>query len=191
MFLSSKQLEMSVDMGFRLALTGTPGVGKSTISSLLAEIGYQVETMEMLAERLECIGDVDPEDGARPIDIEDLKVQIKTEWNSEQMESTIVDGHLSHLLPVDCVVVLRCSPSVLRDRLVGRSYSEQKISDNVDWEILGGTWAEIGDIVPAIEFDTSSDEANTIFQGILEWVADDFKPRRPLSPIDWIERGEV
>ena len=189
--MSSKQLEMSVDMGFRLALTGTPGVGKSTISSLLAEIGYQVETMEMLAERLECIGDVDPEDGARPIDIEDLKVQIKTEWNSEQMESTIVDGHLSHLLPVDCVVVLRCSPSVLRDRLVGRSYSEQKISDNVDWEILGGTWSEIGDIVPAIEFDTSSDEANTIFQGILEWVADDFKPRRPLSPIDWIERGEV
>ena len=64
MFLSSKQLEMSVDMGFRLALTGTPGVGKSTISSLLAEIGYQVETMERLAERLECIGDVDQEDGA-------------------------------------------------------------------------------------------------------------------------------
>ena len=65
------------------------------------------------------------------------------------------------------------------------------IRDSVDWEILGSAWAEMDDTVPAIEFDTSSDGVEVVFQGIMDWVADDFKPRRPLRLIDWIERGEV
>ena len=176
---------------FRLALTGTPGAGKTTIASLLADVGYQVETMEEIAERFGCIDDVDSQDGARPIDIDDLNAKIHSEWKNDPIKSIVVDGHLSHFLPVDCVVILRCSPSVLRKRLTGRSYEEQKISGNVDWEILGSAWAEIDDTVPAIEFDTSSDGVEVVFQGIMDWVADDFKPRRPLRLIDWIERGEV
>ena len=180
-----------MDRGFRLALTGTPGVGKTTIASLLADVGYQVETVQEIAERFGCIDDVDSEDGARPIDIDDLNAQIHSEWKNDPIKSIVVDGHLSHFLPMDCVVILRCSPSVLRKRLTGRSYEEQKISGNVDWEILGSAWAEIDDTVPAIEFDTSSDGVDTVFQGIMGWVADDFKPGRPLSLIDWIDRGEV
>ena len=184
-------LDVCMDMGFRLALTGTPGVGKTTIASLLADVGYQVETMEEIAERFGCIEDVDLEDGARPIDIDGLNTHIDPEWKNDPIESIVIDGHLSHLLPVNCVVILRCSPSVLRQRLTGRLYSEQKISGNVDWEILGSAWAEMDDTVPAIEFDTSSDGVDSVFQGIMDWVADDFKPRRPLRLIDWIDRGEV
>ena len=184
-------LDVYMDRDFRLALTGTPGVGKTTVSSLLADVGYQVETVQGIAERFGCIDDVDSEDGARPIDIDGLNTQIHSEWKNNPIKSIIIDGHLSHLLQVDCVVVLRCSPSVLRKRLTGRSYTEQKISGNVDWEILGSAWAEMDDTIPAIEFDTSSDGVETVFQGIMDWVADDFKPRRPLRLIDWIERGEV
>lgn len=184
-------LDGYMDRCFRLALTGTPGVGKTTISSLLADYGYQVETVQDIAERYGCIDDVDSEDGARPIDIDELNTQIHSEWKNDPIKSIVIDSHLSHLLPVDCVVVLRCSPSVLRKRLSGRSYSEQKISGNVDWEILESAWAEMDDTVPAIEFDTSSNGVETVFQGIMGWVADDFKPRRPLRLIDWIERGEV
>ena len=183
--------DVYMDRGFRLALTGTPGVGKTTIASLLADVGYQVETVQDIAERFGCIDDVDSEDGARPIDIDDLNNQINSEWRNNPIKSIVIDGHLSHLLPVDCVVILRCSPSVLRKRLTGRSYAEQKISGNVDWEILGSAWAEMDDTVPAIEFDSSSDGVETVFQLIMDWVADDFKPRRPLRLIDWIERGEV
>ena len=184
-------LDVYMDGDFRLALTGTPGVGKTTISSLLADVGYQVETVQDIAQRFGCIDDVDSEDGARPIDIDGLNTQIHSEWKNNPIKSIVIDGHLSHLLPVDCVVILRCSPSVLRKRLTGRSYAEQKISGNVDWEILGSAWAEMDDTVPAIEFDTSSDGVETVFQRIMDWVADDFKPRRPLSLIDWIDRGEV
>ena len=184
-------LDVYMDRDFRLALTGTPGVGKTTVSSLLADVGYQVETVQDIAQRFGCIDDVDSEDGARPIDIDDLNTQINSEWRNNPIKSIVIDGHLSPLLPVDCVVILRCSPSVLRKRLTGRSYAEQKISGNVDWEILGSAWAEMDDTVPAIEFDTSSDGVETVFQRIMDWVADDFKPRRPLRLIDWIERGEV
>ena len=184
-------LDVYMDRGFRLALTGTPGVGKTTIASLLADVGYQVETVQEIAERFGCIDDVDSEDGARPIDIDELNTQIHSEWKNNPIKSIVIDGHLSHLLPVDCVVILRCSPSVLRKRLTGRSYAEQKISGNVDWEILGSAWAEMDDTVPAIEFDSSSDGVETVFQRIMDWLADDFKPRRPLRLIDWIERGEV
>ena len=65
-----------MDRCFRLALTGTPGVGKTTISSLLADVGYQVETVQDIAERFGCIDDVDSEDGARPIDIDDLNTRF-------------------------------------------------------------------------------------------------------------------
>ncbi len=174
-----------------MALTGTPGVGKTTISSLLADVGYHVETTEEIAERLGCIDDIDPQDGARPIDIDDLNTKIHSEWKNDPIKSTVIDGHLSHLLPVDCVVILRCSPSVLRTRLSGRSYEEEKIAQNVDWEILGSAWPEIDDTPPAIEFDTSSNGVETVFQRIIDWLADGFKPRRPLRLIDWIERGEA
>ena len=95
-----------MDRCFRLALTGTPGVGKTTISSLLSDVGYQVETVQDIAERFGCIDDVDSEDGARPIDIDDLNEQIHSEWKNHPIKSVVIDGHLSHLLPVDCVVVL-------------------------------------------------------------------------------------
>ena len=184
-------LDVYMDRDFRLALTGTPGVGKTTIAALLADVGYQVETVQDIAQRFGCIDDVDSEDGARPIDIDELNTQVHSEWKNNPIKSIVIDGHLSHLLPVDCVVILRCSPSVLRKRLTGRSYAEQKISGNVDWEILGSAWAEMDDTVPAIEFDTSSDGVERVFQRIMDWVADDFKPRRPLRLIDWIDRGEV
>jgi|TARA_B100000959_G_scaffold276695_1_gene331864 adenylate kinase len=185
------QYEKSVEGAFRLALTGSPGTGKSTVSSLMGSLGYCVESVENLAEEFECIEGVDPEDGARPIDVEDLRKKLEHRWRMNPNEPMIIDGHLSHLLPVDCVVILRCRPSELRERLIERSYSEQKIAENVDWEILGGAWSENRDSVPTIEFDTSSERAEEIVGTILEWVADDFKPRRSLNPIDWVGREEV
>ena len=118
--------------------------------------------MQDIAERFGCIDDVDSEDGARPID--DLNTKIHSEWKNDPIKSTVIDGHLSHLLPVDCVVILRCSPSVLRTRLSGRSYEEEKIAQNVDWEILGSAWSEIDDTPPAIEFDTSSNGVEPSFR---------------------------
>ena len=89
------------------------------------------------------------------------------------------------------MVILRCRPRDLRERLAGRSYSSQKINGNVDWEILGGPWAEIESGNAIVEFDTSSERPESIVAAILQWVSDDFKPRSPRNPIDWVGKGEV
>lgn len=52
----------------------------------------------------------------------------------------IVDFHSSELFPIrwfDLVLVLRCNNTVLYDRLLGRGYSEKKITENVTAEIMG------------------------------------------------------
>jgi adenylate kinase len=175
---------------FRLSMSGSPGTGKSTVSTLLEDLGYRIETVEGLAEEFGCIEEVDPRDGARPIDMEKLQQKLEVAWEEGPKSPTVIDGHLSHLLGVDCVVILRCRPEDLRERLAGRSYSSQKIDENVDWEILGGPWAEIEDGKPIIEFDTSCEGPESIVASILQWVSDDFKPRGPRNPIDWVGKGE-
>ena len=47
-----------------------------------------------------------------------------------------VEGHLAHLLPCDRIVVLRCRPDVLKNRLSLRKYREEKILENFDAEAL-------------------------------------------------------
>ena len=175
----------------RLALTGAPGTGKTTVCSLLSEAGIGVVSVETLAEMFDCIGDTDPSDGARPIDLDVLRSILDDKWSVSPEETTLIDGHISHLLPVDCAIILRCKPADLQVRLLDRRYRDGKISQNVDWEILGGAWNEIDELVPVIEFDTSSDSADSIVESILGWIADGFKPERPTNPIDWVGRGEV
>ncbi len=174
-----------------LALTGAPGTGKTTVGSLLGAAGIGVVSVESLAETCDCIGDADPSDGARPIDLDVLCPILEEKWSARPGETTLIDGHLSHLLPVDCVIILRCQPTVLQDRLVERGYDDDKISQNVDWEILGGAWNELDELLPLIEFDTSTVSADSIVESILGWIADGFKPERPTNPIDWVDRGVI
>ena len=176
---------------FRLAMTGSPGTGKSTVASLLEGFDYCIETVEDLAEEFGCIGEVDPHDGARPVDVKRLQKELDSAWEDGPRRPTVIDGHLSHLLGVDCVVILRCRPGELRERLTERVYPSQKMDENVDWEILGGPWTENIDGKPTIEFDTSSERPEAIVASILNWASDDFKPRSPLNPIDWVGKGEV
>ena len=180
-----------MEEALRLALTGTPGVGKTTISSFLTNEGLQVISVESLAEKLGCIDAEDPVDRARPIDVVEMCSQLKTDWSNSPIVSTVIDGHLSHLLPVDCYIIVRCNPSVLRGRLEDRGYTEQKIRQNLEWEIIGGAWNEVSSGLPVIELDATSGPIEGKVKRIMQWMTDGFKPDRPASPIDWIGRGEA
>tara|TARA_Y100001970_G_scaffold246516_1_gene314513 strand:+ start:2553 stop:3098 length:546 start_codon:yes stop_codon:yes gene_type:complete len=176
--------------GVRVAITGTPGVGKSTVSRILEGRGFMLVSVEGLAEDFECVGEVDPEDGARPIDIEKLGGCLSEAWARPMDGVGIVDGHLSHNLPVEAVVVLRCSPDTLRIRLSERGYSEGKINSNCEWELLGGAWNDWDERLPWTEFDTTAEEIGSVVDKIERWISDGFKPMSIGSTIDWVAHME-
>ncbi|HII35422.1 MAG TPA: AAA family ATPase [Candidatus Thalassarchaeaceae archaeon] len=175
----------------RLALTGTPATGKSSVCALLDSGDFDILTVRGLAVENDCIGEVDASDDARPIDLEMLSEALEELWIGPPEKMTIIDGHLSHLLPVDGVVLLRCRPDILRGRLDERGYHNTKSESNVEWEFIGGAWNEYDSSVPWTEFDTSENSAGSIVQLMRTWISDGFKPKTPDSGIDWIEQGAV
>lgn len=95
----------------RIALTGTPGTGKSSVAALLPRAWAPTE-----------VGDLALRWGVghrRPSGIEvDLpRLRRRLRAASPTDRPWVIVGHLAHLLPVDAAVVLRCHPSELARRL--------------------------------------------------------------------------
>ena len=111
-----------VEDTYRLALSGTPGTGKSTIAGLLSSHGMSVSKIEELAQQAGALEEVDATDGAHPVDMDILLQSIDENWQKKPSEVEIIDGHLSHNLPVNAVVILRCDPEIIQQRLNERGY---------------------------------------------------------------------
>lgn len=114
----------------KIALTGTPGTGKSTISDMVDE-GYGIVHINDLIKEKYNTGSDHDRDGALIADLDGLSDYV------DSLEGNyILEGHVSHLLPVDAVIVLRASPSSLRERLKSRGWKEGKVRENVEAEAL-------------------------------------------------------
>jgi len=134
-----------------LLITGTPGTGKTTLSRLLED---------QLNERL-------GNPTYQHIEVSQLVVQKKLykRWNEVfnvpeydedmvcdelepliQQGGKIVEFHSSDFLPQSWfkyVILLRANNTELYDRLVERGYSQPKITENIECEILNVTHDEV------------------------------------------------
>lgn len=95
-----------------LALTGTPGTGKSSVARHLPTAFRPAEVSE-LARAARAARNL--ADGAVEVDLGRLRAALAGR-SSREPESVWV-GHLAHLLPVRDCVVLRCHPLELYRRL--------------------------------------------------------------------------
>ena len=134
-----------------VAITGSPGTGKSTLAIQLTDLGFQVRTIETIALEVEALS---LQNGHQEIDTTKLG-----SWTHSGTETCVIDGHLSHYCSIDAVIVLRCNPKNLRHRLTNREgYGPEKIESNVEWELLGGVWSELITLHPSanvLELDTT------------------------------------
>lgn len=168
-----------------IAITGTPGVGKTTIVELFSEGDFTIISVKDLAKQYGCEGDFDESAQSMDIDIHRLAEQFE----SDLLDDAIVDGHLSHFLEVDAIVILRCNPSMLQERLAKRGYSEQKIKANVEWEMIAGTWSEMIEFEldqPILELDTTNCDPNKTYEEIIEWINDGHSQNSRQARIDWL-----
>jgi adenylate kinase len=121
-------------LGSVIGITGTPGTGKKSIAPLVAS-----------ALGLPCLPLPRTPEGAKPSKT-NAEVDVDTErlregFSRQPLRHIVAYGHLlPYILPpksVDRVIVLRCDPKVLKDRLARRGYSTKKIIDNVEAELIG------------------------------------------------------
>ncbi len=188
----------------RIAITGSPGVGKSTICAAAEAAGWSVQTVSALADEHDCAEPFDTDDDARPIDVARLASALGDIWAAPLLDEAavtidgrspiLIDGHMSHLLPTYAVCVIRCRPDVLEARLRVRDYPEWKVEANVDWEWIGSAWSdEVGgesDERPAIDIDATSADAAVGFATLVAWLTAGMPTTAPSDAIDWISRAE-
>lgn len=118
-----------------IALTGVPGAGKSTIANVLRGRGENVYDLNALVKEHDLVLGTDRKRGSKDVDLPGLARLVK----ELDIEGTCIylEGHLSHLLPVDKAIVLRCHPNVLRKRLEARRWSASKVRENLEAEAMG------------------------------------------------------
>jgi len=115
----------------RLAVTGTPGTGKTTATDRV-ETDLDVVHVNALVREHEATlaAGIDEERDSLVVDLDALEACLA------DREDVLVESHLAHHLPADRVVVLRCHPDELTDRLAERGWSDAKVAENAESEAL-------------------------------------------------------
>lgn len=158
-------------------ICGTPGTGKTSIGKELSSRGY---TVVRLAEttgpyRLEWDED------------RDTAVIDEERWAGDfSPVDGFVEGHLAHLLPCDLIVVLRCRPDLLAERLRARGYSTEKVRENVEAEAIDVILIECLENFEArqiYELDTTDKTVRECSDMIEQFVRGELPPS--FGRIDW------
>ncbi|MFW9830913.1 MAG: adenylate kinase family protein [Candidatus Thorarchaeota archaeon] len=128
-----------------IAISGTPGTGKTVVAKLLSqELGISFIEMTHLIETQHLHSGRDPERGSLIADIGKLQQHLVEQYHNAA-ERIIIVGHFADEVPetiLEILVVLRCHPLTLIDRLRTRNWPEEKIVENIQAEILGECTAQ-------------------------------------------------
>ena len=123
-----------------IAISGTPGTGKTAIGKLLAQ-QLQVEVIELgqVVKEQHFHHGEDVDRGTLIADIKRLQNYLSNRIKQTN-ELLIVMSHFADLVPEEflkVLVVLRCHPVTLEQRLSNRHWTSKKIVENIQAEILG------------------------------------------------------
>lgn len=162
-----------------IGITGTPGCGKTAAAKLLRKLGHPVLDLKTTVGPF-----VLEHDDASGSDVVDVDAWAEAFPYTEGF----VEGTFAHYLPCDKIVILRCRPDVLRERLAPRGYSEEKIRENAEAEALDVILIETVDSFASeqiYEIDTTSTDSESVVRSILSFA----KGASPASfgSLDWSE----
>ena len=163
-----------------VALTGTPGTGKSSVAGELERRGYFVLPLDRFAEEHKLVSGFDEARGTKEIDVEALDREIRV-----PAKLGFLVAHYSHHLSGNLAIVLRCHPRVLADRLRARGWAEAKVRENVEAEAIDVITQEAVARLPFVyEIDTTSATPGAVADIVLEILQGRVEGRGP-GHLDW------
>lgn len=192
-----------------VSITGTPGVGKTTISREFEEMDWRYIDLKSLIIESNTFDEVIQESHEILVDEKGLKEYLGS-LDPPEDEDIVLDGHLSYLAPSDICIVLRLDPKSLEKRLNDRDYSKGKVKENVEAEAVSVILVEalemederLGDMIwkqlppgcgIVFEVDTSNKPISDILQQIMNIIEAyrgkrlnellEYRPGR----VDWLE----
>lgn len=174
-----------------IAISGTPGTGKTTVSKLLAKkLDAKLISIRNLIENRRIKYSYDKKRETKEIDEKGLKKSIAKEI--EKGRINIIEGHLSHLVKVDYIFVLRTNPQELYRRLKQKGWKEGKIKENVLAEFLDSITIEAMRLHPTkkvFEINTSRKEPKKVALLITSILNNySLQKKYRAGKIDWTER---
>jgi adenylate kinase len=148
--------------GLFIAVTGTPGAGKSTFAKEISDdLGITLIEINSIVESYRLFSETD-DDGAKIAMIKPLTKKIKQlAGESLKNGAALIVGHLACELGIryDIAIVVRCQLEILEQRLLDRGYGTEKLKENLMAEALdycGVAAQERSDEV--LELDGSADK---------------------------------
>lgn len=178
-----------------ILITGTPAVGKTTVSHKLAsKLGARYVGVTELVKQQQLIMGVDENRQTLVADTEKTSKQIQQILTNTE-GALIIEGHYAtDVVPteyVDKVFVLRRDPRQLKNALEQRGYSEKKVWENLAaevldvclWDALSACGAD-----KVCEVDVSDKTVDTVVDEILLVLEN--KKSCSVGIVDWLAKLE-
>lgn len=124
-----------------ILVTGTPSVGKTTISKKLAScLNAEYLNLTELAEKEHLITNKDPTRDTKIINEAKMRRRLKQIITQTTSNDIIIDGHYAAAVTpaslTTYIFVLRRHPQQLRELMQKRGFSQRKQDENIAAEIL-------------------------------------------------------
>ena len=158
----------------RIAVTGTPGTGKTSATNALADRGVDTPVIHLNDE----IKDHDLWT-ERDVDRDSLVTDLDAVQSHLGDWDGVLESHLAHHFEADRVVVLRCRPAALEARLEARGDPPEKARENAESEALDVVLSEAveehgSDSV--YEIDTTDRDPDAVADEIAAVIAGEREP---------------
>ncbi|TAN44465.1 MAG: adenylate kinase [Candidatus Methanoperedens sp.] len=186
-----------------IALTGTPGTGKSTVCEFIKEHSlyrdkYRIIDLHKLIMDEKLYTGRDEIRDTCIADMERLKARVLEliKQTPDGMD-TVMEGHISHYLPSDVIIVLRAAPVALRKRLgKRREYSFDKVKENSDAEALDVILVESVESSDRVfEINTTDMNLISVVKSVVEIIESLKKGNLPEEylpgKINWLDQVEL
>lgn len=122
-----------------IAITGVPGTGKTTIAKKLKSKLSQFEFIDVTKEIKdhELYSNFDQVDQTYEVDSLKFESHFSKLVDSKKNKNVLFEGHLAHLIEgLDFVIYLIADIEAITSRLTSRGYSQKKIQDNTESQIM-------------------------------------------------------